>query len=151
MAEPRPVAPPHGRYRRGLEGASFSLEANTENVPADGRFYLLADGKIILGTDDFEEATREYHALCREHWKKRLDHQDTAVRIAAAWGLLGLDVNDKLAQSVIQQDGTAQERKRLEQAQSRKRALRARAAEEPPAAVTATPTEAPAREEDEDE
>jgi hypothetical protein len=41
---------------------------------------------------------------------------------------LGLDPNDKNAQGVIAKYGSAQERKRLEQAQSRRRALRSRAA-----------------------
>ena len=41
MAETRATpAPPHGRYKRNLDGADFTLEANTEAVPADGRFYV---------------------------------------------------------------------------------------------------------------
>lgn len=122
------VAPPHGRYRRGLEGASFSLEANTESVPADGRYYILQDGRITLATSDFPEALAEYNRLCREFWQARLDHPVPQVRVAAAWGLLSLDASDKAAIAVIVQDGTPQEKKRLEQAQSRRRALRARSA-----------------------
>ena len=119
-------APPHGRYKRGLEGANFTLQANTEEVPADGRFYVTQDGEILLATEDFEEATTEYHRLCKDFWKERLEHSTPKVRVSAAWGLLGLDSTDKTAQAVITTDGTAQERKRLEQAQSRRRALRSR-------------------------
>ena len=129
MAEIRPVAPPHGRYRRGLEGANFSLEANTESVPADGRFYVLEGGEVRLATAEFDEATAEYHRLCRDFWMERLDSPAVPTRVSAAWGLLGLDPTDKQAQAIIMTDGTAQERKRLEQAQSRRRALRARSGE----------------------
>ena len=127
MVETGP-APPHGRYRRGLEGANFSLEANTESVPADGRYYVLRDGEIVLATAEFQEATAEYNRLARDFWEERLQSDQPPVRVAAAWGLLGLDPNDKTAQAIIVEDGTPQERKRLEQAQSRRRALRGRAA-----------------------
>jgi hypothetical protein len=121
-------APPHGRYKRGLEGADFTLEANTESVPADGRFYILRNGKVALDTDDFQVAIAEYNQLCRQFWSERLNHASVPVRIAAAWGLLGLDATDKNAQAVIVRDGSPQEKKRLDQAQSRRRALRSRTA-----------------------
>lgn len=127
MADVAP-APPHGRYRRAVEGATFTLEANTENVPQDGRFYLLENGKVIFESDDFQEALSRYNELCRAYWQERLESDIIPVRVAAAWGLLGLDPNDKVAINVIQTDGTPQERKRLEQAQSRRRALRGRQA-----------------------
>ena len=119
-------APPHGRYRRGLQGADFSLETSTESVPDDGRFYVLRAGEVVLATEEFTEALNEYNRLCREFWEARLENEDPPVRVAAAWGLLGLDSNDKTAIAIIQRDGTAQEKKRLDQAQSRRRALRAR-------------------------
>jgi len=121
-------APPHGRYRRGLAGADFSLEANTESTAEPGRFYIFQNGAVILDTDDFAEATSRYNKLCEEFWKARLEDGDRALRVAAAWGLLGLDATNKEAVGVITQDGTAAERKRLEQAQSRRRALRTRQA-----------------------
>jgi hypothetical protein len=121
-------APPHGRYRRALAGADFSLEANTESVPGDGRFYILRDSQIHLETEDFQEAITEYNRLCRDFWSGRLDNEDVPIRIQAAWGLLGLDSTDKEAQAVINRDGSPQEKKRLEQAQSRRRALRSRQA-----------------------
>ena len=127
MVETTP-APPHGRYKRVLGGASFTLEANTEAVPADGRFYILQEGEVVLATADFQEAIAEYNRLCREFWTVRLQDESPQVRVAAAWGLLGLDSSDKEAQAVIVNDGTPQERKRLEQAQSRRRALRGRPA-----------------------
>jgi len=127
MVETSP-APPHGRYKRGLNGANFSLEANTEAVPADGRYYVLRDGEVVVASAEFQEAIGEYNRLCREFWMSRLEAEQTEVRVAAAWGLLGLDPNDKNAQAIIAKDGSPQERKRLEQAQSRRRALRSRAA-----------------------
>jgi hypothetical protein len=119
-------APPHGRYKRVLAGANFTLEANTESVPADGRFYILQDGEVALATAEFPEAIAEYNRLCKDFWSARLDNEETPIRIQAAWGLLGLDPTDKDAQAIIQRDGSPQERKRLEQAQSRRRALRSR-------------------------
>jgi hypothetical protein len=119
-------APPHGRYRRSLRDADFSLEANTESVPADQRFYLLRNGEVLLATEDFAEALGEYNRLCKEFWEARIEHPTPAIRVAAAWGILSLDPTDKNAIAIIQKDGTPQERKRLEQAQSRRRALRAR-------------------------
>lgn len=128
MAEPRTLAPPHGRYRRGLDGADFSLEANTEHVASDGRFYVLRRDEVVFASEDFEAATQHYHELCRSFWLERLEDEDVQIRIAAAWGLLGLDATDKNAQQVILTYGSAAEKKRLEQAQSRRRALRARMA-----------------------
>lgn len=121
-------APPHGRYKRGLEGADFTLEANTETAPAEGKYYVIRAGKVLLETEDFPEATAEYNRLCREFWEERLKDPRTEVRVAAAWGLLGLDSSDKIAQMVIVEHGSPKEKKRLEQAQSRRRALRARTA-----------------------
>ena len=140
MVETGP-APPHGRYKRGLDGANFTLEANTESVPADGRYYVLREGEVVLATEEFAEATAAYNRLCREFWESRLESPATPVRIAAAWGLLGLDPTDKTAQTVIQEDGSPQERKRLEHAQSRRRAFRGRppAKEARPAAKEAQP------------
>ncbi len=120
--------PPHGRYKRGLAGANFTLEANTEDTPEEGHFYILCDGEIVIDTEDFTEATTRYNELCEQFWKSHLEHDDREKRVAAAWGLLGLDPTDKQAVGIITQDGTAAERKRLEQAQSRRRALRSRMA-----------------------
>ncbi|HEU4752066.1 MAG TPA: hypothetical protein VFU47_03080 [Armatimonadota bacterium] len=125
MVETAP-APPHGRYKRGLDGANFTLEANTETVPADGRFYILEDGEVVLAAEDFQEAITEYNRRCRDFWMSRLEHTTPQTRIAAAWGLLGLDPNNKQAQAIITRDGSPQEKKRLDQAQSRRRALRSR-------------------------
>ena len=119
-------APPHGRYRRGLDGANFSLEANTESVPADGRYYILREGQVELATAEFQEALTEYNRMCREFWEGRLEDPTPQVRVSAAWGILSLDSSDKNAQAIIQRDGSAQEKKRLDQAQSRRRAMRAR-------------------------
>jgi hypothetical protein len=122
------TAPPHGRYRRQLKDAGFSLEANTESVPGDGRYYVLRGGETILVSEEFQDALTEYNRLCKEFWLGRLDDPIPQNRVAAAWGLLGLDPTDKTAIAVITENGTPQEKKRLDQAQSRRRALRGRAA-----------------------
>jgi len=137
-------APPHGRYKRGLDGASFSLQANTEDVPGDGRYYILQDGEVALATEDFQAATAEYNRMCREFWLERLQSDEPQIRIAAAWGLLGLDSTDKDAQAVIANDGSPQEKKRLDQAQSRRRAMRTRNAAKGGAAAAKAAPEAAA-------
>jgi hypothetical protein len=68
----------------------------------------------------------EYNNLCRDYWTPRLEDEDIPTRVAASWGVLTLNPNDKTAIDIIQRFGTPQEKKRLEQAQSRRRALRAR-------------------------
>ncbi len=158
MAETRP-APPHGRYRRSLDGANFSLEANTEDTPEAGKFHVLQDGKTVVATEDFDEATNAYHKLCREFWNERMVSDAVSMRVAAAWGLLGLDSGDKEAIALITRDGTPQEKKRLDQAQSRRRALRTRsqaeaakaAAKAKAAAAAAAPVAVEAPEEVPDE
>lgn len=119
-------APPHGRYKRQIEGADFSLEAATDAVPDDGQFYVMRKGKADLVTDDFGAAQKRYYELCEAFWMEKLQSDDPNIRIAAAWGLLTLNPTDKTAIGIIQEFGSPQERKRLEQAQSRRRALRAR-------------------------
>jgi hypothetical protein len=100
---------------------------NTEDVPSDGRYYVLRGGEVVLATAEFPEALAEYNRLCRDFWLSRLEDPQPKIRIAAAWGLLSLDSSDRNAIAVITRDGSPQERKRLEQSQSRRRALRSRA------------------------
>ena len=118
------VMPPGARYVRHIEGTDFSLEANTERVPDDGRFYLLHRGSIELVTDDFRYALVAYHALCRTHWRRQLRGRDAAQRLASAWGLVGLEPEHEEARAVIREEGSPEDRKRLEQVRSKKRALR---------------------------
>ena len=122
-----PGAAPYGRYRRHIEGSDFSLEANTSAVPADGRFYLLRNGEVVLQSSEFPEAIEAYNNLCREFWQNRLDSEEVSQRVASAWGLLSLDPEDKVAQENIKQDGSDNDRKRLEQDRNRRRLQKAAA------------------------
>jgi hypothetical protein len=122
-----PESAPYGRYRRHIEGADFSLEANTGTVPSDGCFYLLRNGEVLLQSSEFPKAIEAYNGLCREFWESRLDSSDVAQRVASAWGLLSLDPEDKQALEIIRQDGSDNDRKRLEQDRNRRRLQKAAA------------------------
>jgi hypothetical protein len=112
---------PLGRYRRTIEGADFSLEANTDAVPGDGRFYLLRNGEVELSSEEFPRAMEAYTQLCREHWQTGLESEEAEERISSAWGILTLEPEHKVAVQVIQEDGSADDRKRMEQARKRRR------------------------------
>lgn len=109
------------RYRRHIEGTDFSLEANTESVPEEGHFYLLRNGEVKLVSDEFPEAMEAYQGLCREYWQDHLDSRDRDARMASAWGLVGLEPDHKDAIELIKNEGSEEDRKRLEQVRRRKR------------------------------
>jgi hypothetical protein len=124
---------PWGRYHRQVEGADFSLEANTELAPEADHFYLLRCGEVLLCSADFSTAEAAYKALCHEFWVGRLRSEDRAVRVAGAWGLLGQDLQHRHAAEVIRDDGTPGDQKRMEMLRRKKqfevkRAARAGAA-----------------------
>jgi hypothetical protein len=110
---------PMGRYRRKLEGADFSLEANTRETPEPGHFYLLQKGHVVLQSDDFKEAVEAYRTKCREFWERKIESANQAERIASAWGLIELDPNNKEAAEVINTDGDNAARQRLMQIRKR--------------------------------
>lgn len=114
---------PLGRYHRHLAGADFSLEANTGAVPQPGQFYVLRAGSVLMSSEDFAEAETFYKELCREFWAEHLGSPDPAVGLASAWGLLSLNVHDAAAAHVVQEQGSAADRKRLEQMRGRARAM----------------------------
>jgi hypothetical protein len=107
------------RYRRQIRGADFTLEANTEAVPHAGRFYVLRDGVVEACSEDFAEVAAVYDELCREHWRIQIDSADAPERLASAWGLLGLEPENSAAANLIREEGSAQDRKRLEQIRRR--------------------------------
>src|SRR5436305_9192274 len=115
-------------YRRHVDGADFSLEANTEAVPERGHFYVLRGGKVELESDDFLEAMEAYRKLCRRYWARLLDSGDQRRRMAGAWGLVELEPDNKTAVAVIRNTGGPADRKRLEQIRRRKHAEAAHAA-----------------------
>jgi len=110
---------PTMRYRRHLEGADFSLEANTEAVPEPGHFYVLRKGQVALQSDHFPEAIAAYHRLCRRYWLQRLQSKDPEKRLASAWGLVNLEPGNTAAATVIQEEGSNEDRKRLARIRSR--------------------------------
>lgn len=116
-------AVPLGRYHRHLAGADFSLEANTPAAQVPGQFYVLRGGNVLMSSDDFTQAEAFYKELCRQFWVEHLASPDPAIGIASAWGLLGLNVYDATAAQVVQEHGSAADRKRLEQMRGRARAM----------------------------
>ena len=109
------------RYRRHVEGTDFSLEANTEAVPEAGHFYVLRRGAVELVSDEFPVAMQAYQDLCRKHWQDQLESTDSGRRMASAWGLVGMEPDHAGALEVIRNDGTEDDKKRLEQVRRRKR------------------------------
>lgn len=119
---------PNTWYRRQLSGGDFSLEANTRTVPHEGRFYVLQDGREVFSSSKFTEALSAYQELCEGHWEERLEAIKPDDRIQAAWGLLGLDPENRDAAEVIRSDGNQEACKRLETLRRRHFAQRRAAA-----------------------
>ncbi|MFN3651629.1 MAG: hypothetical protein ACK47B_18790 [Armatimonadota bacterium] len=123
---------PNTFYRRHLPGTDFSLEANTREVPKKGCFYLLKRGGVVFSSPKFPEALHAYHELCQSYWEERLEADDATERLTAAWGLLGIDPDHKVAAEIIREEGEPDEKKRLEgirrrnAAMKRKRAMMSR-------------------------
>lgn len=115
------VLPAGVHYRRHLAGTDFALEANTERVPADGRFYLVQSDRVELVGAHFSEALVTYHGLCRAYWTACLESADPRERLTGAWGLVSVDPGNQDANHVIRDDGSIEDRKRLEQLQTRPR------------------------------
>lgn len=118
------VLPPMGRYVRRIEGANFSLEANTERVPEAGHYYLLQNGDVVLQSDDYPEAMLAYQGLCKVYWEDHLSSAELPERLSSAWGLIGLESEHVLAVALIREEGTAADRKRLDQMRLRSRFAR---------------------------
>lgn len=53
-------------YRRSVPETGLSVERHTENVPHDGRFYLLKDGEIIRGFTSESKAVESLRELLDE-------------------------------------------------------------------------------------
>lgn len=118
------------RYRRHIEGADFSLEANTDLTPEDSGFYVIRGGEVLLQSHSFQKAEAAYLDLCREFWLRSLTSESAAGRMSGAWGLLGLEPAHKGAAAVIDRDGDEQDRARLARI-VRQHSLQPSAAEHP--------------------
>jgi hypothetical protein len=101
------------RYRRHIDGADFSLEANTDATPKDGYYYVLRGGEVVLRSHNLRKAQEAYDAFCREHWLGSLESGSSASRLSSAWGLIGLEPSHTLASAVIAREGSDQDRARL--------------------------------------
>ena len=53
-------------YKRQLSQLEVSVERATENVPNDGRFYLLRRGKIIADFPSEKSALKKYREILEE-------------------------------------------------------------------------------------
>lgn len=113
--------PPQVPYFRRVQGAEFSLQANTAASPLPGHFYLFEGEQVVFESEDFALAEAEYKRLCRVYWDAQLDSEDPAARMAGAWGLLGLDVKHTAAGRIIEERGTPADQKRLQQMRNRAR------------------------------
>lgn len=122
-------------YRRHLPGAEFSLEANTGSVPKRGRFYVLRRNREVFSSRSFNEALTAYHELCRPFWEAHLNAEQREERLAAAWGLIGLEPNHPAAVEVIRKDGDLKAQSQLTSLRRRHQALRRKASFRKPRAV----------------
>lgn len=111
-------------YHRELRGADFSLEANTDRAPGQGRFFLMRRGRVLMDTRDFNEALDAYHGLCREFWHEHLHAGPSRERISSAWGLLSLDPTDREAAEVIRSEGSPGDVHRMDSIRRRHWAMR---------------------------
>jgi len=53
-------------YKRYIPEIELSLERNSENVPADGKYYILRSSKVIFSFRSQKEADRQFDELVRE-------------------------------------------------------------------------------------
>ncbi len=111
--------------RQYIRGAEFSLERFTENVPEDGRYYLLRDGAVAEVFETNEEAQLAYHTLCLSYWSEMLANGDLQMRLQAARGLLCRNRQHRPALEALATFGEGKER--MYAAESLKRMERAAA------------------------
>src|SRR3989442_710645 len=95
-----------GAFTRRIDGADFSLEANTPRVPADRAYYVLRAGEIIFRSENYPEALAHYQELCQEHWEQQLEGDETT-RLNAARGLYSLDAQHTRAVAILKAAGDA--------------------------------------------
>lgn len=111
-----------GAFTRKIDGANFSLEANTPQVPADRAYYVLQAGQIIFRSEAYPEALSRYQELCQAYWESQLEDETT--RLNAARGLYALDAQHPRAVAILKADGDAGDHRRLAQAAQRQAYLK---------------------------
>jgi hypothetical protein len=112
-----------GAFTRRIDGANFSLEANTPRVPADRAYYVLQGEQIIFRSEAYPEALARYQELCQAHWEGQLEG-DEATRLNAARGLYALDSQNSRAIAILKSAGDAGDHRRLAQAAQRQAYLK---------------------------
>jgi hypothetical protein len=112
-----------GAFTRRIDGANFSLEANTPRVPADRAYYVLQGDQIIFRSEAYPEALARYQELCQAHWEGQLEG-DESTRLNAARGLYALDAQHPRAVAILKSAGDAGDHRRLAQAAQRQAYLK---------------------------
>jgi hypothetical protein len=112
-----------GAFTRRIDGANFSLEANTPRVPADRAYYVLQGEQIIFRSEAYPEALARYQELCQAHWEGQLEG-DEPTRLNAARGLYALDAQHPRAIAILKSAGDAGDHRRLAQAAQRQAYLK---------------------------
>jgi hypothetical protein len=115
---------PSGRYLRSLDGADFTLQANTSEAPEPGVFFVMQGDSVLFRSEDFDLASAHYKELCRAFWSEQLESADLKCGMASAWGLLGLDIDHAGAQRLITRNGSPADLKRLQQLRNKARHAR---------------------------
>ena len=112
-----------GPFTRRIDGADFSLEANTPRVPADRAYYVLRGGEIIFRSEEYPAALARYQELCQAHWEQQLEG-DESTRLNAARGLYAMNAQHSQAVAILKSAGDAGDHRRLAQAAQRQAYLR---------------------------
>jgi hypothetical protein len=116
------IAAVDGRpFRRWIEGADLSLEANTPSAPTEGVYYVLQGGVICFSSDNLAEAGDVFDRLRMVYWEDLLASRDVQERLDGARGLFSHDHSHVRALEVLTAEGSAQDQKRVAQARHRAR------------------------------
>jgi hypothetical protein len=116
------IAAIQGRpFRRWIEGAGLSLEANTSSTPTKGVYYVLQGGVVCFSSDDLAEAGEVFDRLRVGHWEGLLSSRDPQQRLDGARGLFRHDHAHSGALKILTADGSDQDRKHVAQARHRAR------------------------------
>lgn len=116
------IAAVHGRpYRRWIEGAGLSLEANTPSTPTTGVYYVFQGGIVCFSSDNLTEAGDVFDRLRIVYWENLLASRDAQERLDGARGLFSHDHSHLRALEVLAAEGSDKDLKRVAQARHRAR------------------------------
>jgi hypothetical protein len=112
---------PARHYRRWIEGASLSLEANTPSTPTEDVYFVFQKGVVCFSSDSLAEAEEVFDRLRAGHWEDLLASLDRQERLDGARGLFRLDHTHVRACEILTAEGSDQDIKRIAQARHRAR------------------------------